>query len=79
MVGSIPLAKATTRYEADPRLLQHLHAVKHIWLLTTGLTRRNRNIILSSEAYRPGGMGLFQVVGEKVIDQTDANKTKNEQ
>lgn len=50
VVGSILLAEAASRYEADPCLLQHLHAVKHIWLLTVGLTKRKRNIIVSSEA-----------------------------
>lgn len=38
VVGSIPLAKATSRYKADPSLLQHLHAVEHVWLLTLVLT-----------------------------------------
>lgn len=60
VVGSIFLAKATSRHEADPRLLEHLHAVKHIWLLTVVLAERKRNIAPFEASYS-GGMGLFQV------------------
>lgn len=42
VVGSIPLAEATSGHEADARLLQHLHAVKHVGLLTFVLPERNR-------------------------------------
>lgn len=40
MVRSIPLPEAASRHEADPRLLQQLHAVKHVCLLTFVLTER---------------------------------------
>lgn len=34
MVGPILLAKPAARYEADSSLLQHLHAIKHVRLLS---------------------------------------------
>lgn len=37
MVGSILLTEATSRYEADPCLLQQLHTVEHIRLLAVVL------------------------------------------
>lgn len=48
MVGPIFLAKATARYEADSRFLQHLHAIKHVWLLSLFLRERKGNIICTN-------------------------------
>lgn len=71
MVGSILLAEAASRYEADPRLLQHLHAVKHVWLLTHVLTERKRDIIVLFEALCSGGIGVFQVVFDQFYTVTE--------
>lgn len=48
MVGPIFLAKATARYEADSRFLQHLHAIKHVWLLSLFLRERKGNNICTN-------------------------------
>lgn len=60
VVGAVPLAKATPWYEADPGLLQHLHAVKHIRLLTLGLTKTEqcfRFHIQREQDYFPDTLG----------------------
>lgn len=49
MVGSILLTEATSRYEADPRLLQQLHTVKHIRLLAVVLKKKRRNSVIKVE------------------------------
>lgn len=66
VVGSILLTEATSGYEADPRLLQHLHAVKHVRLLTFALTEGKRNIIALFEVSYSGGVALLK---HKVLDQ----------
>ena len=60
VVGSISLAKAASRNQADARFLQHLHAVEHVRLLAFVLTQRKRNIVRPSEARYFGGIELFQ-------------------
>ncbi|TNN67481.1 hypothetical protein EYF80_022287 [Liparis tanakae] len=66
VVGSIPLTKATSGYQADPRLLQHLHAVEHVRLLTFGLTEGKSNITALFEVSHSGGVALLK---HDVLDQ----------
>lgn len=46
MEGSILLTEAAPRYEADPRLLQQPHTVKHIRLLAVVLTAKRHSSVI---------------------------------
>lgn len=57
VVAPILLTKTAPGYEADSSLLQQLHAVKHIWLLTFFLKEKNENIIPHIGAWYSADMG----------------------
>lgn len=53
VVGSIPLAKAASGHKADPRLLQHFHAVKHVRLLPLVLTVKKKKKKKEENSFSP--------------------------